>query len=510
MPGFATLLEHNARHYGARTALRIDDAVLDWAGLHALAHAMARTLGAHVRAGERVGLWLHNCPEWAALFLAIHMLGAVSVPISTRLTPAELDVIVRDAGARLLLTTESYRGRNYFDEAAALFEGGADVLVLAVPPGGAGQWRRAGMLPRAPDTVPGIGADLLCIQYTSGTTSTPKGVMLTADAYLRTAAYVARCQRLTPSSRFISAGPFFHCSGSMHALTTCLWAGCELTSMSIWDAARFLDLVQRNRCDVAHMIYMRDVLALGDPHAADKLATLQVAHDLGTRDYLLRLHDELGIPGISNIYGMTETSGQFTMWYPDDPLERRTAANGRPQAGNALRIGDPATGAALPAGSVGEIQMRGPTVTRGYFKRPDADADAFTADGWFRSGDMGMLSDAGELTYLARAKEIIRSGGENFAPAEVEHVMNDHCRLGQVCVLGVADERLGEIPAAVVLDTLAANWDSVLRELRTRLAGFKVPKAVYATAAFPTTTTNKVQRSILKEWIAHGKLKRIV
>lgn len=511
LPGYAALLAYNAQQFGDCIALRIDDDAVTWRELAELAQRMADVLSPHIRAGERAGLWMHNCVEWAALFIAINMLGGISVPISTRLTPAELEVIVRDAGVRVLLTSGNYRGRHYFDEAADLLGGtAAGVLVLSPPARGRGDWRRAGTPPRHADNSSDVPAGLLCIQYTSGTTSRPKGVMLTADAYLRTAAYVARCQRLTPSSRFISAGPFFHCSGSMHALTTCLWAGCALTSMSIWSPEHFLDLVRQHRCDVAHMIYLRDVLALKDPLARDKLQTLQVAHDLGTREYLLGLRDELGIPGISNIYGMTETCGQFTMWYPDDPLEHRVAANGRPQHGTRLRIGDPQTGEPLSPGAVGEIQMQGLTVTRGYFKRPGADAEAFTADGWLRSGDIGTLSERGELIYLARAKEIIRSGGENFAPAEVEHIMHDHCRLGQVCVLGVADERLGEIPAAVVLDTLVANWDSVLGELRQRLAGFKVPKAVYATAAFPITTTNKVQRGILKEWIAHGKLKRLI
>ncbi|MBV7482949.1 class I adenylate-forming enzyme family protein [Bordetella sp. BOR01] len=510
MPGLATLLAGNAQQFGDHIALRIDEDTITWRDLAELVQRLAQVLGPSVQAGERVGLWMHNCVEWAALFIAINLLGGVSVPISTRLTPEELEVIMRDAGAHVLLTSKSYRGRHYFEQAADRLAGAASgVLVLAPPPRGVGQWGRAGTLSGPAKDGNGLEAGLLCIQYTSGTTSTPKGVLLTTEAYLRTAAYVARCQRLTPSSRFISAGPFFHCSGSMHALTTCLWAGCTLTSMSIWNPEHFLDLVQRHRCDVAHMIYLRDVLALKDRHAREKLQTLQIAHDLGTREYLLRLHDELGIPGISNIYGMTETCGQFTMWYPDDPLELRISSNGRPQPGNHLRICDPASGEPLGPGAIGEIQMRGPTVTRGYFDRPGADAEAFTADGWLRSGDIGALSEQGVVTYMARTKEIIRCGGENFAPAEVEHVMHDHCRLGQVCVLGLADERLGEVPAAVVLDTLVVNWDKVYSEMRQRLAGFKVPKAIYATAAFPTTMTNKVQRSTLKEWIDHGKLKRL-
>jgi len=347
-------------------------------------------------------------------------------------------------------------------------------------------------------------ADMLCIQYTSGTTAMPKGVLLTNRAYLLTAVHVARCQRLTPSSRFISAAPFFHCSGTMHAITVCLVAGCALNAFSAWDPERFLDETQRQRCDVSHMIYFRDVLALGSPHARAKLATMKVAHDLGTRDYLRRLHDELGLAGISNIYGMTETAGQFTMWFPDDPLELRLSANGRPQPGNRVRIGAPDSGEPLPPGAIGEIQMQGMTVTPGYFNRPAADAEAFTRDGWLRSGDLGTIGEGGVLRYIARLKELIRVGGENLAPAEVEQAIRDATGMQQVCVLGIPDARLDEVPAAVIVGDTTADWPQVLRDLRGTLSGFKIPKAVYQAQHFPLTATNRVQRAVLKDWIVSG------
>jgi len=235
---------------------------------------------------------------------------------------------------------------------------------------------------------------------------------------------------------------------------------------------------------------------------------MRVTHDLGTPDYLARIHDELGIAGVSNLYGMTETCGQFTMWFPDDPLDKRLAANGRPQPGNRVRIAD-ANGAALPPGQFGEIQMQGPTVTRGYFNRPDASAAAFTSDGWLRSGDLGTLTPDGELVYAAREKEIIRVGGENLAPAEVEQVLRDACNVQQVCVVGVPDARLDEVPAAVIVGTSVTDWTGVLATLRTRLAGFKVPRSIYTAAELPMTATNRVQRAVLREWIASGKLTRV-
>ena len=506
------LLRHDARHYATQTALRLDGAALTYAELARRVEATAAALGRHVRPGDRVGLWLENSFAWVASFLAVNALGAVSVPINTRLTAVETRDILRDAQASVVVTTRRYRGRNYHDELMAAAH--ADALgltaIVASDDRLPDDWPVTTARGGAPRSAAAAGlGDLLCIQYTSGTTAMPKGVMLTNRAYLLTASHVARCQRLTPHSRFISGAPFFHCSGTMHAITVCLVAGCSLDAMSAWDPERFLDTTERERCDVAHMIYFRDVLAQGAEGARRKLATMKVAHDLGTREYLQRLHDELGIAGISNIYGMTETAGQFTMWFPDDPLDRRLSANGRPQPGNHLRIGAPDTGVPLGPGAVGEIQMKGTTVTPGYFNHPEANADAFTADGWLRSGDLGTINDAGELHYIARLKELIRVGGENMAPAEVEQAIRDATGMQHVCVVGIPDGRLDEVPAAVIVGASSADWTQVLGELRTKLAGFKIPRAVYHAPQFPLTATNRVQRAVLREWIVAGDLERV-
>jgi fatty-acyl-CoA synthase len=505
------LLWHDARLYPQRVALRIDGVERSFAQLAARVQALAAHWSASVRPGQRIGLWFHNCHAWVESFLALNALGAVAVPINTRLTAAELKQIFGLARLHGLVTTRNYRRRNYLEEARqALQEAGVAVRLWEaddeLPPAQWVQTELNGELAQSGvDTPPGV----FCIQYTSGTTSLPKGVMLTDAAYIATAAYVARCQRLTPSSRFISAGPFFHCSGSMHALTVCLLAGCTLTSMSVWDPQEFLDRVERERCDVSHMVYFRDVLALGSPRARAQLASMQVTHDLGTPEFLQRIHDELGIAGISNLYGMTETAGQFTMWFPDDALALRVRGNGRPQPGNEIRIADPLSLEPVSAGATGEIQMRGPTLSPGYFANPKAQAEAFTPDGWFRSGDLGRLGEEGQLVYVARLKEIIRVGGENLAPAEVEEALREVCGSSLVCVLGLPDERLDEVPVAVLARPQVQDWPQALAQLRLRLAGFKMPRAVYVADDLPSTATNRVQRAVLRTWIEQDRLERV-
>jgi fatty-acyl-CoA synthase len=236
---------------------------------------------------------------------------------------------------------------------------------------------------------------------------------------------------------------------------------------------------------------------------------MQTTHDLGTPDYLMRIVNELGIPGVSNIYGMTETAGQFTMWFPDDPLAQRVQGNGRPQAGNFVRIADPHSMEVVPQGETGEIQMRGPTISPGYFGNARARAEAFTDDGWFRSGDLGRIAEQRQLVYVARLKEMIRVGGENLAPAEVEQVLRDLCQTPSACVLGMPDARLDEVAVAVLVKPQTTDWSLLVTQLRQRLAGFKVPRAIYVTDQMPMTATNRVQRATLRKAIESGQLDRV-
>jgi fatty-acyl-CoA synthase len=329
--------------------------------------------------------------------------------------------------------------------------------------------------------------DLLCIQYTSGTTATPKGVMLTNAAYLRTANYVAHCQRLTPSTRFISAAPFFHCSGTMHAITVCLLAGCTLDAMSTWDPQRFLDETERRRCDASHMIYFRDVLALGAPRAREQLASLRVAHGLGTREYLLRIRDELGIEGISNLYGMTETAGQYTMWFPDDAFERRISANGRPQ---------PAIGCALAtdrstvaAGAVGEIRCRARPCP-GCFtgRRP---TPTFTpsgcAPGPRHLSDAAALHRAAEGLHPRRRREP-RAGESSRRSATRPACSRSAC--------WACNARLDECRRSS--SGPAADWPRVLLELAARSPASGSARRVYGAHLLPQN--GQIQRPVLRDW----------
>ena len=282
----AALLRYNAAHYGDRVALRLDGRELTYRALAAQVDDTMRTLGRHVGPGDRVALWFNNSFNWLASFIAINALSAVSVPINTRLTAAELEVILRDVRAHALIAVSQL--------SRAQLSRGSDspratrcrkACSCSTPrtSGRPSQWPIvADARPRPPHGSP--RDDLLCIQYTSGTTALPKGAMLTTAAYLATAAYVARCQRLTPGSRFISGAPFFHCSGTMHAITVCLLAGCTLTAMSAWDPEHFLDA---NRAPSAATCRTWSITATCWRSARSARGRssrpMRVTHDLGTR-----------------------------------------------------------------------------------------------------------------------------------------------------------------------------------------------------------------------------------
>lgn len=504
------VLRHDVRHYARRTAVTIDDRGLTYAELASAVDEARQVLGKLVGPGDRVALALPNSFAWMAAFLALASLKAVSVPVNTRLTSPELRVILEDAGVRVIIASPFYRGRDYVAEAREAAAGIVPYIVSATDETTPNGWQviATGVQPCLSE--PMEAADVFCIQYTSGTTSTPKGVMLTEALYLQTAEHCVRSQMLTPSTSFMSAAPFFHCSGSMHAITVNLLAGSTLHSLSTWEPDYFLTLIERHRGQVGHGVFFRDMVAVGAEKARRNLATMKIGHDIGGEAFVRRLHDEFGITGISNIYGMTETGGNFTMWHPDDPLDKRIIMNGRPQAGNEIRVVDPQSGDVLAAGQHGEIQMRGLTLTPGYYKRPEANQAAFTEDGWFRSGDLGALTEDNELHFIARLRDIIRVGGENVSPIEVEIAVTALTGMKDISILSVPDKRLGEVVGLVVLDTATTDWRQLQADLSKRLAGFKLPRQIYATHEMPMTATNKIQRATLQQWIREGRLQRLI
>ncbi|MGE5793784.1 MAG: AMP-binding protein, partial [Bacteroidota bacterium] len=346
--------------------------------------------------------------------------------------------------------------------------------------------------------------DLLLIQFTSGTTAYPKGVMLTHDNMLRDAWAAGARIGVRAEDRYFNCRPFFHVAGTTLSALVALVFGACIVTLPTFEAGAALALMSRERCTLisgndtlfqllmSHADFDRSKLRLRGGWAAAGPETMR------------KIVEVLGIEAICAAYGLSEASPNVVMSDYRDPLEVRIAGLARPHDGVALRIADPDTHAALPTETPGEIQVRGWNVMRGYYNNPEANAKAFTPDGWLRTGDLGSLTAEGRLRMTGRLKDVFRVGGENVAPAEVEEVLLAHPAVATAQVIGVPDARLGEVPAAYV--TLRAGATASEREIldfmKANCANFRVPRHLRIVRDFEAigmTASGKVQKTKLRE-----------
>ena len=411
-----------------------------------------------------------NDEKWLALFYGAALIGAVTVPVNTRFKAAEIAFCLKQADCKALFLAERFLK---IDFAAFLRE--AEPAVDATLPGdrlpllrhvvvvgedvpkAAASWDAflaAGDAVSDAAIRDAAGAvkpdDLLLIQFTSGTTAYPKGVMLTHDNMLRNAWAAGTRIGMRAEDRYFNCRPFFHVAGStLSALMSLVFGAC-LVTLPTFEAGAALELMERERCT---LISGNDTLFQMLMGHADFDRRSSPARRLGrgrAGDHA-RDHRRAGIEAICAAYGLSEASPNVVMSDWRDPLELRIAGLAQPHDGVGAADRRPRTRTrALPPGTQGEIQVRGWNVMRGYYNNPEANAKAFTADGWLRTGDLGALTADGRLRMSGRLKDVFRVGGENVAPAEVEEVLLAHPAVATAQVIGVPDARLGEVPAAYV------------------------------------------------------------
>lgn len=520
-----------AQKHGPREFLIIGrrNEVISFAGLAARAEHFASVLSAHgAQPGDRIALWMTNHVEWPVAAFAIARLGCVMVAVSTRLAPREVAHMLRLTGARVLVMEDLFLGRiealpilrSAMQELSGngdrqprvilksrtggvpdgvtdwdTSEAGAEVLKLPV----SAELSAAAAHTKHPELT-GVAA----ILTTSGTTGAPKGVMLTHDGLLRLARGVADRQGLAPGERFYSIAPFFHCSGFMHGLLTNLVAGSTYFAPNAYNPADTLEVICSEQVTAYHG-FIEPLQYIADTRSAPGgLQAFDRAWYSAPAERMAELERELGVR-MCEVYGLTETGGNISICTAEDPVDMRHDSDGRPHDGLEVRIVDPETGEELPEGSLGEIQVRGWNVMRGYFRDPEATARTFHAGGWLATGDQGQILPGGFLRFTSRLKDIIRVGGENVAPAEVEAVLLGHRDVVEAAVVGVPDPRLTEVPVAVL--RLSRGPGPVPPDLegycRERLAGFKVPQRFLIVDDFPRTdATNRIQKARLRTLLA--------
>ncbi|GLZ55318.1 AMP-binding protein [Actinomycetospora sp. NBRC 106378] len=489
-----------------------------------------RDLG--VGRGDHVAVVLANDAEFVAVRYAIARLGAVTVPINVANRRDELGFIVRRSDASVLITTDRFRDLDYLtmlDELLGDWTGGVaapaapELRHLVVHETGdprPGVTTLAGLGTADPVTVPaGEPDDVADILFTSGTTGEPKGVQLTHDMLLRTAYGSTWGRAYTDAHRVVFSLPLFHVYGYVEGLLTVPFVGGCMVMRRTFDPAAILDAIEAERADDALLIPTMTAELIRVQRAAPRdLSSLTHLYSSGgvSPHGIWPEIDEVLSPGeVVTGYGMSETTASTTCTWPEDPPERRMTTNGRmKRAGVAgdpaldgrlveYKVIDTATGEDLPNGSIGELVCRGPGVTAGYYRNPEATAAAFTAEGWLRTGDLGVL-DADEYLHLVgRTKDSYRCGGEQVVPGDVETVLARHPSVHQAFVVPVPDDRRGEVGWAWIVprEGHAVDAEVLVAWCTEHLARFKVPRHVaeIAVADVPLTPSGRARKFLLAE-----------
>jgi fatty-acyl-CoA synthase len=530
LPG---LLEEIAARDPAREFIVGAAARLSYAEARARARQLARGLWRlGVRRGDTVALLMSNRPEWLLVDFAVTILGATLVPISTWSRPRELAYVLDHCDAATLITADRLGGQDYLGMLAGLggpgsarlaklrrvvVAGGQDGSALTTVAGG-----RAGEGMTAFEDLWELGSgvdgaeidaaqaavrpeDIAYILYTSGTTSTPKGVQLAHGGLIENMWNIGERQHLTADDRMWMGISLFWSFGCANALLAVMTHGGTIALQESFDPAGALALIERERCTV---YYGTPNIALALTEHPDRarrdLRSLRTGAAIGPPPAMQMVMD-LGAREICNVYGLTETYGNCAVTDAGDPAETRLSTVGRPLPGMEIRIVDRETRRPLPAGEVGEILVRG-YLTPGYYKDPERNAAAFDAEGFLVTGDLGVLGDDGRLRFRGRIKEMVKTGGINVAPLEVEEVLLGHPAIEQAYVVGLPDARREEILAAAVVlrEGRRVEPDSLRAFCKEALAAFKVPQAfrVLAREELPITATGKVQKFRLAEMLA--------
>ncbi len=541
----AEFLTSSAAEFGDRPFVVTDDRTFTYADIDAWATRLGDGLAAlGVVPGDRVGLLLANYPAFVPLKFAIARAGAVAIPFNFLYQRDELEYVLGQSRCSTLITMTSFGG---LDQIEMLDEispgwtsaGGGSALpelrqVVVVPTDDRNHDEaltidRLDALgaanPGAADASQVSPDDPGDILYTSGTTGSPKGVVVTHDAVRRTAFASAMHRGFEDGRRVLFSLPCYHMFGYVEGLLAAMIVGGSIVPRLTFDPADYLGCIERYSVD--------DILAVPTMTIALVEHPDRTTRDLSSVRAILSgaapapvwlwetVQTELGIDEITTGYGMTECGGAMTLTDPEDALEIHATRVGTPKtAGPAglsdrngdlceYRTADPTTGGLLPLGTEGELISRGPTHMLEYWEKPAETAEAL-ADGWLHSGDLGIVHDDGSLELTGRSKELYKSGGELVMPKEIEELVSQHRGVSQAYAVGVPDDRWGEIGCVFVVAEPGAEIDpdELVERCRANLAKFKVPRHVLPIEAgqLPTTPTGKVQKFKLVD-LAIARLK---
>jgi fatty-acyl-CoA synthase len=530
--GVGELLALLARDYPHNEALIYPERGLryDFSELEAVSRKIAKgLLSLGIEAGERVALWAPNIPEWIVLQFALAKIGAVLVTVNTSLRGSEIEYLLKQSESGTLITVDGFKDIDYVE---TIYE-----IVPELRRSGEGSLRSA-KLPflrniifigaELPEGMIGYDSllalsegvkdeqlddrlraqdldDVINMQYTSGTTGFPKGVMLTHRNIVNNGFWLGEGIALTPRDKLCLPVPLFHCFGCVIGVLGAFTHASALVPLEWFDPVRALRYVESERCTAIFGVPTMFIAELEQldlqSYDVSSLRTGIMAGSLCPEPLMRKAMERLNLTELTIAYGLTEASPGITLTPRDDSIELRTQTVGSPLPEVEVRIVDAATGRECETGQPGELCCRGYNVMKGYYNNAKATAEAIDSEGWLHTGDQATIDAAGYVRITGRIKDLIIRGGENIAPKEIEDLLRQHPKIADVYVYGVPDARLGEEVAAAI--RLNPSEQSTLEEIREfcdgRIARFKVPRSVRFVDSFPMTASGKVQKFRLRE-----------
>ncbi|MCA9011509.1 MAG: AMP-binding protein [Planctomycetaceae bacterium] len=483
-----------------------------------------------LRRGDRFGVWATNVPEWVLLQFATARIGVILVTINPSYRTNELACALRQAGIRGLALIDSFKGTDYFSAVRELLP-----ELTSHPPGmlastefpdlkwlitirgdftdGVISWETflegaesvsCEQLAAAEWEV--MWTDAINIQFTSGTTGTPKGATLSHRNILLNAWYSGLCQKLTSLDRICIPVPLYHCFGCvLGSLCSVVHGAVMVFPSESFHAGATLQAIETECCTAVYGVPTMFIAMLEHAHYGERqLGSLRTGIMAGSPcpvELMKRVTCDMGASQLTIGYGQTEASPLITQTRADDSIELRVGTIGRPLPGVEVRIVDPATGCELADGQQGELCCRGHNVMLGYYKLPEKTAEAIDPEGWLRTGDLALRESNGYYRITGRLRDLIIRGGENISPREVEEVLYQHPAVQDVQIIGVPDRRFGEVVMAWIQlrGAATATEEDLTTFCKARMAYFKVPHFWKFVDAFPVTVTGKIQKFKMRE-----------
>jgi acyl-CoA synthetase (AMP-forming)/AMP-acid ligase II len=506
------MLEAAAARYGDAPAIEDGETRLSFAELAAQASRASRAfIAAGIDHGDRVAIWAPNVAEWVVAAIGLQSVGGVLVPISTRYKGAEAAYVLNKSGAKLVCTIAGFLDTDY----VGMLEGQtlpelSRIVLLRGEASGAQGWRdflATGEGVPAEEARARAAAvaedDLLDMLFTSGTTGKPKGVMTAHGQNLAVYEAWSGGVGLRVGDRYLVVAPFFHSFGYKAGWLSAVMRGATILPQLVFDAAEVMARIERERIQVLPgppTIY-QSLLALPDRERYD-VSSLRLAVTGAAAipvELVHRMKDVLGFETVITAYGLTESCGTVTMCTADDDAETIATTSGRAIPGVEVRCIDP-DGKEVPRGEPGEVVVRGYNVMRGYWDADEQTADAIDAEGWLHTGDIGVMDGRGNLRITDRLKDMFIMGGFNCYPAEIENLMFAHDGIAQVAVIGVPDDRMGEVGMAFVVPAPghALEPEALGAWCREQMANYKVPRRIELVAEIPLNAAGKVDKLELR------------